>query len=111
MIDDWWWRHYEANRALNCALITWNTNRHIAAKEPLKYLEEQAQRGQLGLPELKSRLASHSIPYDELAVGGYDQFADDDRADRVREDYDRFLTARAELLLPTITALCAGQAV
>ena len=35
-------------RALNCALITWNTNRRVAAKEPLEYLEERTMRAALG---------------------------------------------------------------
>jgi len=34
-------------RALNCALITWNTNRAISAKEPLAYLRERAERATL----------------------------------------------------------------
>ena len=50
-----------ANRALNCALISWKTNRAIAAKEPLKYLQERANASRLGETEIRRRLASHAI--------------------------------------------------
>src|SRR5690606_22750325 len=34
----------DSYRALNCALVTWNTNRNISAKAPLVYLRERVER-------------------------------------------------------------------
>jgi hypothetical protein len=62
---------YRIYRALNCALVTWNTNRNISAKEPLRYLQERVARAQLGEAEIVARLATHLIPFDALNVGGY----------------------------------------
>jgi hypothetical protein len=94
-------------------LITWNTNRHIAAKDPLTYLRERTVRS--GLSEeladevIRNRLATHLVPYEALAVGGYADVQNvDARRDRIRDDYQRFREARAELLLPAIRELCGG---
>lgn len=42
----------DSYRALNCALVTWNTNRSISAKNPLKYLKERVERSNLGEEEI-----------------------------------------------------------
>lgn len=108
---------HEINRALNCALVTWNTNRNISAKEPVKYLRERVERATLDQgqskwaeEQIKSRLASHVIPYDELNVGGYANITCDGvRADRIREDYETFLQARAKMIHEVIVRLCNGE--
>ena len=76
-------------RALNCALVTWKTNRNIAARSPLEYLQKRIDASSLGKEEICRRLVSHGIDYDVLAVG----------------DYDGFLAARAETLLPEVQRL------
>ncbi|HEU4407706.1 MAG TPA: DUF262 domain-containing protein [Polyangiaceae bacterium] len=97
--------------ALNCALITWNTNRTIAAKEPVKYLKQRVENATLGEEEVRARLATHAVPFDELNVGGYDAFADpEQRAEAIQGHYDRFLAKRAELILRLINKLCGGYA-
>jgi hypothetical protein len=96
-------------RALNCALITWRTNRTISNKDPISYLKERADNGSLGLDELKRRLKSHLIPYDELAVG-YVGMSDAERKTRVCHDYERFLARRAELLVTAARLACSGTA-
>jgi hypothetical protein len=97
-------------KALNCALVTWNTNRNISAKEPLAYLKERTERATLGEDAIRARLKSHVIPYDALNVGGYTSISDPDRrAASIAADYDAFLKARAELLVPAIRALCDGR--
>lgn len=99
----------ESFRALNCTLITWNTNRNISAKEPLRYLRERVERADLGETEVRVRLASHLIPYDQLNVGGYNEIKDSDaRAARIRQDYERFLDARAALIVDAVGRLCRG---
>jgi len=82
-----------ANRALNCALISWKTNRAIAAKEPLKYLQERANASRLGETEIRRRLASHAIDYDGLAEC----------------NYDSFLKERAKVFSKAIRDLCDGK--
>lgn len=98
-------------RALNCVLITWRTNRKIAAKSPLRYLRERVDAAALGEQALRDRLASHVVPFEELARAGWDDIEDAEtlRA-AIREDYERFLDARAQLLLKPIRDLCEGRA-
>lgn len=81
------------NRALNCALITWRTNRKVAAKTPREYIEARAEAANLGEEVVRQRLATHLIPYDALIAG----------------DYDAFLNARAELIACHMKALCDGH--
>lgn len=80
-------------RAMNCALITWRTNRNIAAKTPEAYIKARAEAASLGKDEVRSRLASHLIPYESLVAG----------------DYEVFLRERAKLIHSRMTLLCAGK--
>lgn len=82
-----------ANRALNCALITWRTNRQIAANSPADYLRQRTNAAHLGEEEIRARLHSHLIPYDELASG----------------DYEAFLLARAQMVLDRMRRLADGE--
>ena len=85
-------------RALNCALITWSTNRTISSKPPLQYLEERTSKAELGEAEIQSRLASHVIPYNELAASGpYGEYD----GDQVAKDYDQFLQLGQSLCSPS----------
>ena len=95
-------------RALNCALITWRTNRTISNKDPIAYLKERADNSTLGEVELRRRLRTHLIPYAELAVG-YEGMSDKDRRSRVQQDYATFLDARAGLLAAAAERACSGQ--
>ncbi|MBR1223767.1 DUF262 domain-containing protein [Bradyrhizobium sp. AUGA SZCCT0176] len=80
-------------RSLNCAVVTWKTNRNISDKDPEKYLAERREGSNLGEPEVRARLASHLIPFDELVAG----------------DYEAFLTARAELVHNAMNELCGVE--
>jgi len=62
--------------SLNCALVTWRTNRNISDKEPERYLAERRDGTNLGEAEVRARLASHLIPYDEMVAGEYGAFLD-----------------------------------
>lgn len=98
------------NIALNCALVTWNTNRNISAKEPVAYLRERVERAPLGEDQIRHRLSSHIIPFEALNVGGYSDIIDDrEKARRIKADYDRFLYARAEAVRRAIEQLCRGE--
>ena len=76
--------------SLNCALVTWKTNRNISDKKPERYLAERRDGTDLGDAEVRARLTSHLIPYDEMVAG----------------DYDAFLNKRAELIHSAMTKLC-----
>ncbi len=100
----------ESFRALNCALITWKTNRDISAKEPVRYLRDRIDRGDLSEQDLSGRLATHVIPYTQLNVGGYSAMSDEDkRATRIQADYEAFIDARADLVCEAATELCQGR--
>ena len=62
------------NSALNCALISWKTNRKIAAKSPKQYIDERAADANASEEEVRLRLESHLVPYDELIGGNFDEF-------------------------------------
>lgn len=60
--------------SLNCALVTWNTNRNISDKDPERYLGERRDGTDLGDAEVRARLATHLIPYDEMVALDYEAF-------------------------------------
>jgi hypothetical protein len=98
------------NLSLNCALITWRTNRTLTNKDPIHYLKERAESNDLGEDDLRQRLKTHLIPYNELAVGGYYQLDDPKlREESIRRDYQAFLEARAAIVGKAIQLVCSGQ--
>jgi len=99
-----------ASKALNCALITWRTNRTISNKDPIEYLKERADRSDLGEDELRRRLATHLIPYRELSVG-YQQLREAERAERITSDFRAFLQARALVIETAAKDACEGRAI
>lgn len=76
--------------SLNCALVTWRTNRNIADKGPEKYLAERLDGTGVDAIEIRERLKSHLIPFDEMAAG----------------DYPAFLNRRAEMIVAEMLRLC-----
>lgn len=84
---------HEVNSALNCALISWRTNRKIAAKSPKTYLEERAADANATEAQVRHRLESHLVPYDALVDG----------------DFRAFLDARAQLIHTAMQHLCEGS--
>lgn len=98
-------------RAVNCALITWRTNRKISAKAPLDYMRERAEASTLGEAAVRARLRSHLIPFDELARAGHWDMTKPEQAQQaIATDYAAFTRARAELLMGPISDLCSGRA-
>lgn len=95
-IGDW-----ESYRALNCALITWRTNRTISNKHPVDYLRERADASMLGEVEVASRLRSHLVPYEYMA--------EQPDCPGVREMYERFLRARAIVVSRALEAIWNGN--
>jgi len=82
----------EIFRALNCALITWRTNRKLSATSPTDYIRARTEQAMLGETEVRQRLASHIVPYAEMSAG----------------DYAKFMEKRAALMVEAIAALCDG---
>lgn len=80
------------NRALNCALITWATNRRVGAKTPSQYIDERTKKASLGEAVVRQRLESHLIPYDAL----------------VADSYEQFLAARSDAVHADMLKLCEG---
>jgi Uncharacterized conserved protein len=89
------YKDYEINRALNCALISWRTNRNISAKTPSDYVSERMEASFLGTGEVERRLESHLVPVAEL----------------MSNDYEDFLNERARLIKLVADKLCSGQIV
>ena len=94
--------------ALNCALITWKTNRIIGRKDPLEYLKERVNWSDENV--VRERLRSHLISYDLLSKAHYAGLTGDDFVARVRADFDAFLRNRAELVVKAMTLLTEGEA-
>lgn len=93
--------------ALNCALITWKTNRMIGRKDPLDYLQERVQWADEGA--VRERLQSHLISFDLLSKAHY---ADLDGAvfkEKLAEDFNGFLRDRAKLVVAAMTVLTEGN--
>lgn len=82
----------EIDRALNCALVSWKTNRNISAKTPSTYLMERIDGNSLGESEVRRRLESHMIPFEQF----------------MSNSYNAFLDARAEVMRSKMLQLCAG---
>lgn len=82
----------KVNRALNCALISWATNRKVGAQTPSQYIANRAEKASLGTEVVRQRLESHLVPYDAL----------------IADDYDEFLAARADLIHADMLKLCEG---
>ncbi len=86
----------ESFRALNCALITWRTNRKASNLSPLQYLKDRIDASHLGEGEIAARLESHLVPWAVISkCGPYPEGCD---AQLVRDDYLAFLRARADLM-------------
>ena len=83
----------DIQRALNCAWVTWKTNRNIAAKIPSQYLDERVASNQVGEAEVSRRLASHLVPLSPIKTN----------------DYEAFIRQRAEIMQRAMRRLCDGQ--
>jgi hypothetical protein len=78
--------------SLNCALVTWRTNRSISDKDPERYLAERREGSSVGVSEIRDRLQTHLIPFDEMVAG----------------DYRAFLERRAAMVGDAMQKLCNG---
>lgn len=95
--------------ALNCAFITWKTNRIIGRKDPLEYLQDRVVWA--GEESVRERMKSHLIDFDMLAKASYTGLAGEQLAGKLRPDFDAFLRARASLVHSAAAALAQGKPV
>lgn len=86
----------ESYRALNCALISWQTNRQVSNRSPLDYLKDRVARADLGEAEIRERLESHLIPWSEISSAG--PYTEDTAPQQIISDYTEFISSRAEIV-------------
>jgi len=96
----------ESFRALNCALVTWQTNRQVSNRSPLEYLQDRVTRSDLGEAQVAARLASHLVPWASLAASG--PYAADVDSAVVAADYEKFLDERAALVAAKAAERCGA---
>ena len=93
--------------ALNCALITWKTNRTIGREDPLTYLEKRVEWANALV--LKQRLRSHLIDVDLLSQAHYQGLQGESLRLKLTTDFENFKRNRAALVVAAMNALVAGQ--
>jgi hypothetical protein len=93
--------------ALNCALITWKTNRIIGRKDPLDYLQQRVQWADVSA--VSDRLKSHLISFELLSKGHYAALHGDALKQKLLDDFDRFLRDRARLVVSAMDVLVNGN--
>lgn len=92
--------------ALNCALITWNTNRVIGRKDPLAYLQERVDWAEA--KAVDERLRSHLISFKLLSRAHYADLEGQKLKEALATDFDEFLRDRARLIVVATNALASG---
>lgn len=93
--------------ALNCALITWKTNRMIGRKDPLEYLQERVDWADENV--VRERLKSHLISFDLLCKAHYAGMEGDLLKQKLTVDYNEFLRDRAKLVVAAMKSLAGGD--
>lgn len=93
--------------ALNCALITDVTNRHlIRRKDPATYIQDRTDWSNEETVDF--RLKSHLIPIRELYVSNYENLQIEEKQNKIKIDFNNFLEERAKLIYCASIILCDG---
>lgn len=95
------------NLALNCALITWKTNRMLGRKDPLEYLQERVDWADAKV--VRDRLHSHLISFDQLSNARYVGLEGEELREKLSADYEAYLRHRANLVSTAVEALTKGE--
>lgn len=97
--------------ALNCALVTWKTNRSIGRKDPLAYLRDRVEWSDE--ETVRQRLRTHLLDYESLSKATYEDggqpLVSEALTVRLRPDFDSFLEARAALVATAARHLASGR--
>jgi hypothetical protein len=99
----------ESYLALNCAFITWKTNRIIGRKDPLEYLHDRIEWA--GEDTVRERMRSHLIDFDLLSEAAYEGLQGEELLARLKPEFEAFLIARAKLMHHAMILLANGQSV
>jgi len=94
-------------RALNCALLTWKTNRIIGRKDPLEYLKDRVEWADE--KTVRRRLDTHLVPFDHLAKASYGNLQGDALKAKLQPEFEAFLLARAKLIEEAAKQLSNGD--
>lgn len=101
----------ESFLALNCALVTWKTNRTIGRKDPLAYLRDRVEWSDEDA--VRQRLRTHLLDYDTLSRATYEvegkPLEGEALVTRLRDDFERFLESRAALVAVAAAHLAEGR--
>lgn len=97
----------KGDRALNCALITWKTNRDIGRKDPLDYLKERVEWANKA--EVSDRLKTHLVSFDDLSRAQYQGLEGENLKIRLDNDFDEFMDNRARLVHEAVKDLATGS--
>ena len=95
--------------ALNCALISDKTNISIGRKDPLQYMKDRYEWTSEEI--VSERLQSHLIPIRELANGGYEGLSEEQKTEKLGNDFDAFTRRRAEIVMKAVKLLADGHQV
>jgi hypothetical protein len=97
----------ESYYALNCALITWKTNRIIGRKDPLDYLKERVQWAD----ELtvSNRLKTHLVSFELLSTAHYQGLDGEALKSKLEADFNKFMRDRAQLVHKAVSRLASGE--
>jgi len=97
----------ESYYALNCALITWKTNRIIGRKDPLDYLKERVQWADE--TAVSNRLKTHLVSFDLLGKAHYQGLEGDALKTKLEADFNAFMRDRAQLVYQAVIKLAGGE--
>ncbi len=97
----------ESYFALNCSLITDKTNLNISAKDPFEYLKDRYNWASEDI--VNARLQSHLIPVAELKCGDYQGLTGDEKTNKVKSDFAKFLAKRASYVAKAVEILADGR--
>jgi len=98
--------------ALNCALITWKTNRNIGRKDPLEYLKDRVEWSDES--SVSQRLNTHLLDYNMLAAAHYVDEAGHPLKgplllQRLKPEFEQFLGWRARRVAIAAAKLACGD--
>lgn len=102
----------ESYLALNCALITWKTNRNIGRKDPLEYLKDRVNWSSEA--DVEGRLKTHLISYQVLSAARYVDAAGkplkgNELRGKLTADFEHFLSERSRLVSVLASKLADGE--
>lgn len=97
--------------ALNCAMVTWKTNRSIGRKDPLAYLRDRVEWSDEAT--VRQRLRTHLLDFDALSKATYEvngqALEGEALTARLQTDFDAFLEQRASLVAFAARHLADGN--